>query len=246
MTRTSNTAPDTAMLLAAGLGTRMRPLTDDMPKPLIKAAGKALIDYALDRFADAGVTKAVVNVHYRADQMEAHLETRRAPQIVISDERDLLLETGGGLKKALPHLGDKPIFCTNTDAILIDGDKNGDGDGCGILANSWNGDEMDALLLLIPIEATSGYGGKGDFDQDADGRIAFRSGDSAPYVFTGLQIIAPALVAQGPEGPFSTKILWDKAAERGRLFGAVIDGFWLHVGDPDGLAEAERRLAVSA
>ena len=237
-------APDTAMLLAAGLGARMRPLTDDTPKPLIRVAGKTLIDYALDRFAEAGVSRAVVNVHYRADQMETHLRTRKAPRIIVSDERDLLLETGGGLKKALPHFGDRPVFCANTDAILIDG--NGSRDGCRALAERWNDEEMDALLLLIPIGATSGYAGKGDFDQDADGRIALRSGETAPYVFTGLQIISPALVSEGPDGPFSTRVLWDRAAARGRLFGAVADGFWLHVGDPEGLAEAERRLAGRA
>ena len=237
-------APDTAMLLAAGLGARMRPLTDDTPKPLIRVAGKTLIDYALDRFAEAGVSRAVVNVHYRADQMETHLRTRKAPRIIVSDERDLLLETGGGLKKALPHFRGRPVFCANTDAILIDG--NGNRDGCRALAERWNDEEMDALLLLIPIGATSGYAGKGDFDQDADGRIALRSGETAPYVFTGLQIISPALVSEGPDGPFSTRVLWDRAAARGRLFGAVADGFWLHVGDPEGLAEAERRLAGRA
>lgn len=233
--------PDTAMLLAAGLGTRMRPLTNDKPKPLIEVAGKALVDYALDQFAKAGVSKAIVNVHYLADQVEAHLETRTRPEIIISDERELLLETGGGLKKALPQLGDNPIFCTNTDAILI----NDETDSCNTLAECWNSDLMDALLLLIPVAKTSGYGGKGDFDQGTDGKISLRSGDSAPYVFTGLQIITPALIAEGPEGPFSTRALWDKAAERGRLYGAVTDGFWLHVGDPDGLAEAERRLSGS-
>lgn len=234
-----NTAPNTAMLLAAGLGTRMRPLTDELPKPLIEVAGKPLIDYALDRFAEAGVGRAIVNVHYRADQMETHLKTRKSPEIIISDERDLLLETGGGLKNALPSLGDNPIFCTNTDAILIDGEQN----GCSILSSCWDADVMDALLLLIPIAETSGYGGKGDFDRSPDGQISLRTGDNAPYVFTGLQIITPALIAEGPEGPFSTRVLWDKAADRGRLYGAVADGFWLHVGDPDGLAEAERRLA---
>lgn len=234
-----STMPNTAMLLAAGLGTRMRPLTDEKPKPLIEVAGKALIDYALDRFLDAGVSRTIVNVHYRADQMEAHLKARAKSEIVISDERELLLETGGGLKNALPSLGDNPIFCTNTDAILIDGDQ----DGCGLLAEHWDDSAMDALLLLIPTSRTSGYDGKGDFDQNADGRIALRSGDSAPYVFTGLQIITPELIAEGPDGPFSTRLLWDKAAERGRLYGAVADGFWLHVGDPDGLAEAEQRLS---
>jgi MurNAc alpha-1-phosphate uridylyltransferase len=232
-------APETAMVLAAGLGTRMRPLTDDTPKPLINVAGKALIDYALDRFADAGVAHAVVNVHHFADQLEAHLRSRANPQIIISDERALLLETGGGLKKARSHFGSAPIYCTNTDAIMID--KNGE--ACAALSEQWDNTAMDALLLLAPVEAASGYGGKGDFDRSEDGRIAFRSADAAPYVFTGLQIIAPALIDEGPVGAFSTKLLWERAAARGRLFGAVYSGFWMHVGDPEGLAAAERMLA---
>ena len=231
--------PDTAMVLSAGLGTRMRPLTDEKPKPLIEVAGKALIDYALDRFAEAGVARAVVNVHYLPDQLEAHVARRAAPEIIISDERALLLETGGGLKKARRHFGAGPIFCTNTDAILIRDSV----EACALLADAWRDREMDALLLLAPIGNASGYNAKGDFDRDGAGRIALRSGDSAPYVFTGLQIMAPALIDEGPEGPFSTRLLWDRAAERGRLFGAVTDGFWMHVGDPEGLASAEARLA---
>ena len=231
--------PDTAMVLSAGLGTRMRPLTDEKPKPLIDVAGKALIDYALDRFAEAGVARAVINVHYLADQLEAHVRRRVAPEVIISDEREQLLETGGGLKKARRHFGAGPIFCTNTDAILIRDSV----EACALLADAWRGEEMDALLLLTPIENTSGYDAKGDFDRDGAGRIALRSGDSAPYVFTGLQIMTPALIDEGPEGPFSTRLLWDRAAERGRLFGAVTDGFWMHVGDPEGLASAQARLA---
>jgi N-acetyl-alpha-D-muramate 1-phosphate uridylyltransferase len=231
--------PKRAMVLAAGLGTRMRPLTDRTPKPLIRVAGKALIDYALDRFAEAGVAGAVVNVHYLADQVERHVTERAMPEIIVSDERDLLLETGGGLKKARAALGGDPVFCTNTDAIMIDG---GGEEACAALASRWNGADMDALLLLVPIERTSGYDGRGDFDQSADGRIALRSGATAPYVFTGLQIIAPSLVDEGPDGPFSTRVLWDKAAARGRLFGVVYGGDWLHVGDAEGLAAAEARL----
>lgn len=232
--------PDTAMVLAAGLGTRMRPLTDKMPKPLIPVAGKALLDYALDRFSDAGVNRAIVNVHYLADQVETHLSDRRAPEIVISDERDLLLETGGGLKKARPHFGDAPVFCTNTDAILIDAAQE---EACTSLSETWRSLEMDALLLLVPIENTSGYDGKGDFNRNTDGRIALREGSTAPLVFTGLQLISPALIDEGPEGPFSTRILWDLASARGRLFGVVYKGDWMHVGDPQGLAAAEARLA---
>ncbi|WP_375201974.1 nucleotidyltransferase family protein [Hyphococcus sp.] len=235
--------PHTAMVLAAGLGTRMRPLTDDKPKPLIPVAGKALMDYALDRFAAAGVTRAVVNVHYLADQVEAHVATRSAPEIVISDERGLLLETGGGLKKARGQFGDAPVFCTNTDAIMIDGE---DEEACAALSQCWDDATMDALLLLVPLERTSGYDGRGDFERSDNGQIALRSGETAPYVFTGLQIIAPSLIDEGPDGPFSTRVLWDKAAAQGRLFGAVYGGDWLHVGDPQGLEDAEARLSNAA
>jgi MurNAc alpha-1-phosphate uridylyltransferase len=234
--------PETAMVLAAGLGTRMRPLTDETPKPLIKVGGKALIDYTLDRFAKAGVKRAIVNVHHLAEQVEAHVGTRTAPEIIISDERALLLETGGGLKKARPQFGSAPLFCTNTDAIMHD---SGRAEACHILSDTWNNETMDALLLLAPIENTSGYDSKGDFTRQEDGRIAFRSGDTAPYVFTGLQILSPSLIDEGPDGAFSTRILWDRAAARGRLFGAVYDGFWMHVGDPEGLAAAERRITHS-
>lgn len=233
---------DTAMVLAAGKGTRMRHLSKDRPKPLIKVAGKPLIDYALDRFAAAGVSRAVVNVHYLADQVERHVCRRSAPTISISDERDALLETGGGLMEALPLLGDAPIFCTNTDAILLDKGR----EACARLMEEWRSGAMDALLLLAPIDETSGYDGAGDFDLDADGRLAFRSGARAPYVFTGLQILSPALIKRGPGGAFSTKLLWDEARANGRLHGCVHDGFWMHVGDPEGLALAEARLAGAA
>ncbi len=243
MTRKPTTAPTTAMVLAAGLGTRMRPLAEDTPKPLVKVAGKALIDYALDRFAAADITRAVVNVHYLAEAMEQHLRARTTPEIIISDERGLLLETGGGLKKARPHFGDKAIFCTNTDAILIDADG---AEACATLTRHWDARQMDALLLLIPIEKTSGYDGKGDFDQSVDGRITLRQGESAQFVFTGLQLISPALIDEGPDGAFSTKLLWDRAQTHGRLFGAIHQGSWMHVGDPAGHAAAEARLKASA
>ncbi len=235
--------PETAMVLAAGLGKRMRPLTDDLPKPLVPVAGKPLIDYALDRFALAGVSRAVVNVHYFANKMEAHLRRRTRPEIVISDERDLLLETGGGLKKAAPFLGPAPFFSANTDAILID---EGGGEACAALAEAWDGDAMDALLLLVPRECASGYDGAGDFDRSVDGRIAFRSSKTAPYIFTGLQILSPRLLDGAPEGPFSTRLLWDKALAAGRLYGALHRGFWMHVGDFAGLEAAEGRLAGAA
>lgn len=231
---------DTAMVLAAGLGTRMRPLTDFTPKPLIEVVGKALIDYTLDRFEAAGVKRTIVNVHYLADQIESHVADRVVPEIIVSDERAMLLETGGGLKKALPLLGTAPVFCSNTDAILVDGDGD---EACARLSSTWDPERMDALLLLSPIKETSGYNGTGDADLDADGRVSFRKGERADYVFTGLQIIKAAAAAGGPEGGFSTKLLWDQFANHGRLFGVVHDGFWLHVGDVDGLAAAELHLS---
>lgn len=221
------------MVLAAGLGTRMRPLTDSLPKPLIKVADKPLIDWTLDRFADAGVRRAVVNVHYRADQMERHLAARRNPEIVISDEHALLLETGGGLKKARPALGEAPVFCTNTDAILVD---NG-AEPCAALAAAWREGEMDALLLLVPMKNASGYDGKGDFGLESS-RPQWRKGEDAPFVFTGLQIIRPALLDGTPDGPFSTRLLWDKAMAADRMRAIIHDGPWMHVGDAQGLALA--------
>ncbi|MFQ5564226.1 MAG: nucleotidyltransferase family protein [Parvularculaceae bacterium] len=229
------------MVLAAGLGLRMRPLSDARPKPLIEVAGKPLIDYALDRFADAGVSRAVVNVHHLADMMEAHLSSRTAPEILISDERALLLETGGGLKKARRLLGDAPFYCTNTDAILIDAPGR---ETCAALAETWDGSRMDALLLLTPLKTASGYAGAGDFTLDADGRLEFRREGRAPYVFTGLQILSPSLLAGAPDGPFSTRLLWDRALAAGRLYGVVHEGTWMHVGDPQGLKDAEARLAA--
>ena len=223
------------MVLAAGLGTRMRPLTDELPKPLITVAGKPLIDWTLDRFAAAGVGRAIVNVHYRADQMEAHLNRRRRPQILVSDERGLLLETGGGLKKARALLGASPVFCTNTDAILVDGDG---AEACAALGAAWTAD-IDALLLLVPIENASGYDGAGDFNAATDGRIIWRAGARVPFVFTGLQIIRPSLLDGAPDGPFSMRRLWDKAMGADRLRGIIHKGPWMHVGDPQGLALAE-------
>lgn len=240
-------APAAAMVLAAGLGTRMRPLTNARPKPLVEVGGKTLLDHALDRFAEAGVERAAVNVHYFPEQIESHLAARRRPKIAISDERALLLETGGGLKKALPLLGADPVFCTNTDAILLD---DPGAEACARLAAAFDATRMDALLLLAPLEHASGYDGAGDFrfladDPRAAAPIAFRAAAaSAPFVFTGLQIIAPALLGDAPEGPFSLKVSWDKAARAGRLFGLAHRGFWMHVGDPEGLRLAAARLAA--
>lgn len=231
----TNRRPKKAMVLAAGMGTRMRELTIDKPKPLIKVRGTPLIDFALDSLANAGVDTAIVNVHYLADQIEAYLASRRAPKILFSDERSQLLETGGGLKKAAPMLGSGPVFCTNTDAIIV---NNADMSGCEKLVDVWDQAKMDALLLLVPTSAASGYDGSGDFDLSGD-TIAWRSGRRASYVYTGLQIISPSLLSDTPEEPFSTRLLWEKAMTKGRLKGVVHEGNWLHVGDPEGLAKAE-------
>lgn len=233
-------APKTAMVLAAGLGTRMRPLTDDRPKALVEVAGRALIDHVLDRLADAGVETAVVNVHWFADRLEAHLAARgRGPRILISDERAELLETGGGLKKARPLLGDAPVFVANIDSVWIDR-----GDALADLVRLWNPDTMDAALLLARREGSIGFEGDGDFFLAEDGRLTFR-GDapSAPFAYMGAHITRPGYADHGPDGPFSLSPLWRKSAAEGRLFGCVLDGDWMHVGDPQAREEAEAKLA---
>ena len=233
-------APTTAMVLAAGLGTRMRPLTDDRPKALVEVGGKALVDHVLDRLADVGVTRAVVNVHWFADRLEAHLAARgRGPQIVVSDERAELLETGGGLRKARPLLGDDPVFVANIDSVWTDR-----GDALNQLARLWNPSIMDAALLLARREGSIGFEGDGDVFLSDDGRLIFR-GDaaSAPYAYMGVHICRPDYVAAGPEGPFSLSGLWRKSATAGRLYGCVLDGDWMHVGDPVARDAAEARLA---
>lgn len=232
--------PSTAMVMAAGLGTRMRPLTDTRPKPLIAVAGKTLIDHVLDRLDSAGVGLAVVNVHYLADQMEEHLGARtRGPRVIVSDERALLLETGGGLIKAAPHLGD-PFLSLNSDNLWTDGPG---GDAIARLAGQWDGERMDALLLLVPRERAGNHRGHGDFFLDDDGRIR-RRGEAAeaPFVFTGIQVCAKRLLRDAPEGPFSTNILWSRAIEEGRCFGAVHDGRWFDVGTPEAIPATEAEL----
>jgi MurNAc alpha-1-phosphate uridylyltransferase len=228
------------MVLAAGLGTRMRPLTEDRPKALVEVAGKALIDHMLDRLSDAGARTAVVNVHYFADRLEEHLGRRANPRIVISDERALLLETGGGLKKARALLGDDPIWAANIDSVWTEGATP----GLTALAQAWDPQEMDACLLLAPLDRTLGFDGKGDFFLGEDGRLTHR-GDrpGAPYAYIGVQIIKPQAVDDGPEGPFSLFGVWMRMIQQGRLYGVVLDGFWMHVGDPDALKAAEAKLA---
>lgn len=233
--------PSAAMVMAAGLGTRMRPLTDRTPKPLLQVAGKPLIDHVLDHLDHAGVESAVVNVHYLAEPMEEHLKAReRGPEVIISDERDLLLETGGGLVRAGPMIGCDPFLSLNSDNLWTDGA----GDTLIELAKAWDGGKMDALLLLVPLGSAHNHRGRGDFFLEPDGRVRRRGeAESAPYVFTGIQMIAKRLLRDAPEGPFSTNILWDRAIGEGRCFGAVHDGLWFDVGTPQAIAATEAALA---
>jgi N-acetyl-alpha-D-muramate 1-phosphate uridylyltransferase len=228
------------MLLAAGLGTRMRPLTDKRPKPLIVAGGKTLLDHNLDQLVAAGVEKVVVNVHYLADQIEAHCGARAEPRIVISDERAGLLDSGGGVLKALPHLGDSPFFCLNADTIFIDGPRP----NVVRMAEEFDAASMDILLLVAPTVTTIGWGNKGDFLMHQDGRLE-RAGKNrmAPFAYCGVAIFKPALFTGRPE-IFSLNRLFDEAEEKGRLFGLRLDGQFMHVGTPEALAEAEAALRL--
>lgn len=231
--------PDSAMVLAAGLGTRMRPLTDTVPKPLVSVAGRPLIDHVLDRLAAAGVARAVVNVHYRADQIEAHLQGRARPRITISDERGLLLGTGGAVVKALPLLGPGPFFHLNSDTLWIEPATP----NLARLAGRFDAESMDALLLLAPRDASLGYDGPGDYSMAADGRLQKRGERaSVPFVFAGAAILAPALFRDAPAGEFALTVLFDRAGGAGRLFGLPLDGRWMHVGTPDAIAAAEKAI----
>ena len=235
--------PKTAMVLAAGFGTRMRPLTDRMPKPLVRVAGKTLLDHVLDRLAEAGVERAVVNVHHFAEQMIDHLESRNDPRIVISDERGVLLDTGGGVLKALPELGEAPFFHLNADTIWIDGVKP----NLARLAEAFDAASMDALLLLAPTAGSVGYAGRGDFAFAADGTLRKRAErEVAPFVYAGAAILTPALFAGSPAGAFSLTRLFERAADAGRLHGLRLEGLWMHVGTPDAIAAAEAAIKASA
>ncbi|MCY7398372.1 MAG: nucleotidyltransferase family protein [Sphingomonas bacterium] len=232
--------PRTAMVMAAGLGTRMRPLTATRPKPLVEVAGKALIDHVFDRLRAAGVEQVVVNVHYLADVLEAHLAARDdALGITISDERALLLETGGGLIQAAPMIAEETFLVVNSDNYWIDGSA----DSLRLLASHWREADMDALLLLIPHARASNNHGVGDFHMDAAGHLRRRgAGRVAPFVFTGIQIVSKRLLRDAPGGAFSTNILWDRAIEEGRCFGAVHQGLWFDVGTPPAIAATEAAL----
>ncbi|WP_372397742.1 nucleotidyltransferase family protein [Azospirillum sp. HJ39] len=240
------TVPDTAMVLAAGKGLRMRPLTDHRPKPLIPVLGRPMLDHALDRLAAAGVAKAVVNSHYLGAMIGDHLKGRAAenpswPAIALSPE-ETLLETGGGVKKALPLLGAAPVYTVNADVFWLDGPIP----ALRRLAAYWNPAEMDALLLMMATTKSVGYDGPGDYHMDPLGRLTRRGElELAPFVYAGVQIVKPELfAADTPDGAFSTNRIWDRAQQAGRLFGLAHDGLWFHVGTPGGLAEAEDLLAI--
>jgi MurNAc alpha-1-phosphate uridylyltransferase len=230
----------TAMVLAAGLGQRMRPLTADRPKPLVEVDGRALIDRVLDRLAAGGIETAVVNIHYLGEQIIDALAARKRPRIVISDERGELLDTGGGVAKALALLGDAPFFVHNSDSIWTEGVE----DNLQRMRKYWDGARMDCLMLLAMTTTSTGYDGRGDFTMDSQGRVSRRSEhEVAPFAFTGVSIMHPRLFEDAPAGAFSLNRLWGRAIAAGRLYGLRLEGRWMHVGSPLGLAEAERALA---
>ncbi len=232
--------PKSAMVLAAGKGLRMRPITDKTPKPMIPINGRPLIDHVLERLADAGITETVVNTHHLAMQIERHLAGRDRPKVIFSNE-EVLLETGGGVKHALLQLGEKPFFAVNSDAFWL----NGPTDALQRLADIWDEDKMDGLLLLHSTVDAYGYTGMGDFNCDAFGQLTRRPEmEVAPWLFTGIQILKPESMAGTPDGPFSLNLVYDRLLEEERLYGVIHDGEWFHVGTPDGLAEAEAYLKV--
>ncbi len=229
----------TAMVMAAGHGVRMRPLTDNTCKALVKVGGKALIDHTLDRLHAAGIKRAVVNVHTFADKLEAHLKTRTSgPEVIISDERSALLETGGGVVKALPLLGNDPVLICNIDAIWIEFEP--------VLLSmiaAWDPKKMDELFLLAPQENAVGYGGAGDFEMQNNGSLLRRQTAAAPYVFAGVEIFKPALALPFAEKKFSRNKIWDDTLLRQKIFGYILQGFWMHVGSPEAIHPSEIILA---
>ena len=234
--------PTKAMVLAAGLGVRMRPLTDNMPKPLVPVAGRPLLDHVLDKLADAGVSEAVVNVHYLPDQIIAHTASRTRPRVIISDERDQVLGTGGGVVKALPLLGPEPFFHVNSDTLWIDGVRP----NLARLAETFEPSRMDILLLMEPTTSSIGYGGRGDYSMLPDGALRKRREHQVvPFVYAGAAIMSPSLFADAPAGEFSLTKMFDRANERERLFGLRLDGVWMHVGSPDAVGAAEEAFLES-
>jgi len=234
--------PTKAMVLAAGLGLRMRPLTDHMPKPLVPVAGRPLLDHVLDKLAEAGVTEAVVNVHYLPDQIIDHVASRTLPHITISDERDQVLGTGGGVVKALPLLGPAPFFHVNSDTVWIDGVRS----NLMRLADAFDPERMDILLLMAPTASSIGYGGRGDYSMLPDGRLVKRKEHQVvPFVYAGAAIMSPSIFADAPAGEFSLTRLFDRANDQERLFGLRLDGVWMHVGTPDAVQAAEEAYLES-
>jgi len=230
------------MVMAAGLGKRMRPLTATRPKPLIRVGGQTLLDHSLEHLKSAGVRKAVVNVHYLADALEAHLKTHvHGIEIAVSDERQMLLETGGGLVRALPLIDADPFLVVNSDNLWIDGPI----DSLRLLASNWDEERMDALLLVVPLARATGHAGQGDFHLNSAGLLRRRKiGVVAPFVYTGIQMVSKRLFAGDvPAGPFSTNLLWDRALEAGRCFGAVHQGLWFDVGTPQNVKKTEAFLS---
>lgn len=228
-----------AMVMAAGKGTRMRPLTDTLPKPLVPFMGRPLIDHVLDRLGKAGIEEVIVNTHHFADMLEEHLSRRTFPRIVISDERAQLLDTGGGAKHALHLLGSEPVITFNSDSVWIEGF----GENLRSLMDTFDPARMDALLMIADASRTIGYVGRGDFHMDPLGALTRRGpGETVPYMFAGVQIIKPWLFAEGPDGVFSTNLIWDRLMERGTLFGQRMSGVWMHVGTPEDLDASEAFL----
>ena len=226
------------MVFAAGLGTRMRPVTDTMPKSLVRVAGRTMLDHMLDRLAEGGVARAVVNVHYRADQIEGALAGRTQPQVIVSNERDLLLDQAGGIVKALPALGPGPFFICNTDALWLETTP-----AVQALADAWDPARMDVLLLVASTEGSVGVDWDGDFTRAADGRLIRRREGRVPYVYAGVGIMKPELFNGLPEAPLKLAPFFFDAADRGRLQGVALDGTWLHVGTPAAIGEAEAAFA---
>lgn len=234
--------PQKAMVFAAGLGTRMRPITETVPKALIKVAGKTLIDHTLDRFARTGLKTAIVNVHHHADQLEAHLAMRKSPKIIISDERAKLLDQGGAIRKALPLLGEAPFFISNTDSFWVEGPHS----NLERLAARWNPQKMDILLLVATMTNSVGVDWAGDFMMDATGRLTPREERRvAPFVYSGVGIIKPELFHAATEDVFRLAPYFHKAAAAGRLYGLRLDGLWFHVGTPQAIEDVERTFARS-
>jgi MurNAc alpha-1-phosphate uridylyltransferase len=230
------------MVLAAGLGVRMRPLTDRMPKPLVPVAGSPLLDHVLDKLADAGVSEAIVNVHYLPDQIIDHVAKRSHPKVIISDERDTVLGTGGGVVKALPLLGDAPFYHLNADTMWIDGVRP----NLARLAEAFDPARMDILLLMAPTASSIGYSGSGDYAMTPDGALRKRKEHQVvPFVYAGVAILSPSLFADAPKGEFSLTRMFDRANEQERLFGLRMDGVWMHVGTPDAVRAAEDAFLAS-